>query len=47
MGTLLPKVNYLIHQKKLKHVVGIAGKVDYNEAKDIPMNPKSTYASFQ
>lgn len=42
-----PKVNYLIHQKKLKYVAGIVGKVDYNEAKDIPTNPKSTYASFQ
>lgn len=43
----IPKVNYLIHQKQLKSVVGILGKVDYNEAKDIPINPKSSYQDFQ
>ena len=35
-----------IHQKKLVKVTGIIGKVDYNEACDIFINPYSTYNEF-
>ena len=38
-----PKVKYIIHQKKIIPVKGMAGKVDYNEASQLPLNPKAKF----
>ena len=38
-----PRVDYIMHQKKIIPVEGMAGKVDYDEASQIPLNPKAKY----